>query len=169
MGCLRSAADGLGTFLGTSEAPSTLHPANDGTEVVDAEGFEPTTSAPGAQAAIAFFRCFPVFRDSVECVAARESVRFCALTGLVIPPPNIQLAWDSLADPTATDREVALTRWVLLFTLRESREGCVRLNLNHEVALDRRADLAFPRMRGPFKRRNDDLQELRILSSPLGA
>jgi hypothetical protein len=58
---------------------------------------------------------------------------------------------------------------LLLFTLRESREGFVRLNLNHEVALDRRADLAFPRMRGPFKRRNDGLQELRIHSSPLDA
>ena len=69
------------------------------------------------------FPHFLGFRDSVECAVARETVRFRAPTGLVIPPRIIQLAWDSLADAAATDRELALARWVLLSTPREGREG----------------------------------------------
>jgi hypothetical protein len=42
--------------------------------------------------------------------------------GLVIPPHVVGLAWDVLADAGATEREVKLARWVLLSTLRESRE-----------------------------------------------
>ena len=34
------AADPVGTFLGTSGAPSTLHPANDWVKVVEAVGIE---------------------------------------------------------------------------------------------------------------------------------
>jgi len=81
------------------------------------------TSASGAQSSIASFPLFSGFRDLGECAVARESVPFCAPTGLVIPPHIVQLAWDSLADAAATDREVALARWVLFGTLWESREG----------------------------------------------
>jgi hypothetical protein len=42
--CLPSSADTLGTFLGTSSAPASLHPANDGTEVVEAVGIEHATA-----------------------------------------------------------------------------------------------------------------------------
>ena len=83
----------------------------------------PRLLPPETKSAIASFPRFPRFRDFGECAVARESVRFCALTGLVIPPRIIQLAWASLADAAATDREVALARWVLLSTLREGREG----------------------------------------------
>jgi hypothetical protein len=34
----------------------------------------------------------------------------------------VQLAWAVLEDEGATEREVKLARWVLLITLRESRE-----------------------------------------------
>ena len=40
---LPSADEHFGTFLGTSEAPSTLHPANDDAKVVEAVGIEPTS------------------------------------------------------------------------------------------------------------------------------
>ena len=83
----------------------------------DTAGFEPATSASGAQSATAFPPCFPAFRDSGECAVARESVRFCAPTGLVIPPDVMQLAWAVLWDRGATDREVKLARWLLLGTL----------------------------------------------------
>ena len=66
---------------------------------------------------------FPRFRDSGECAVARESVRFCALTGLVIPPEVVQLAWAVLEDRSATEREVKLARWLLLSTLKDSGEG----------------------------------------------
>jgi hypothetical protein len=101
-------------------------------------GEDPTwTSAPGAELhpgrnltlSADWDHCWDQFRrrapqrDSGGCAVARESVRFRGLMGLVIPPRIIQLAWDSLADAAATDREVALARWVLLSTLREGREG----------------------------------------------
>jgi len=89
----------------------------------DAEGFEPTTSASGAQSAIAFSPRFPGFRKFGNCAVARESVRFCALTGLAIPPEVVQLAGAVLEDRSATEREVKLARWLLLSTLRETREG----------------------------------------------
>jgi hypothetical protein len=72
---------------------------------------------------MAFSPYFLGFRDSVECAVARESVRFCALTGLVIPPDVVQLAWAVLEDRTATEREVKLARWLLISTLRERAEG----------------------------------------------
>ena len=72
---------------------------------------------------MAFSPCFLGFRDSVECAVARESVRFCAPTGLVIPPDVVQLAWAVLEARGATEREVKLARWVLLGTLRENHEG----------------------------------------------
>ena len=74
----------------------------------------PTTSASGDQSAIAFCLRFLGFRDSSECAVARESVRFCAPTGLVIPPEVVQLAWTVLEDRSATEREVKLARWLLL-------------------------------------------------------
>jgi len=89
----------------------------------DAKGFELPTSASGDQSAIAFSLGFPGFRDFEQCAAARESVRFCASTGLVIPPNVVQLAWAVLEDRGATEHEVKLARWMLLSTLRESREG----------------------------------------------
>jgi len=54
---------------------------------------------------------------------ARESVRFCAPTGLVIPPEVVQLAWAVLEDRGATEREVKLARWLLLSSTRDSRRG----------------------------------------------
>ena len=72
---------------------------------------------------IAFSQCFLWLREFGECAVARETVPFCALMGLVIPPNVVQLAWAVLEDRGATDREVKLTRWVLLNTLRESGEG----------------------------------------------
>ena len=41
--------------------------------LADAEGFEPPTSASGAQCAIAFSLRFPGFDDSGECAVARET------------------------------------------------------------------------------------------------
>jgi hypothetical protein len=35
----------------------------------------------------------------------------------------VQLAWRTLGDANATEREVELARWVLLSTLRESDEA----------------------------------------------
>jgi hypothetical protein len=35
----------------------------------------------------------------------------------------VEFAWGVLEDAGATEREVKLARWVLLTTLRESREG----------------------------------------------
>ena len=67
--------------------------------------------------------CFPRSRDSGECAVARESVRFCAPTGLVIPPEVVQLAWAALEDRSATEREVKLARWLLLSTLSGSHKG----------------------------------------------
>jgi hypothetical protein len=43
--------------------------------------------------------------------------------GRVIPHNVVQLAWAVLEDRGATEREVKLARWLLLSTLRESREG----------------------------------------------
>jgi hypothetical protein len=94
--------------------------------LADAEGFEPTTSASGAQSAIAFWARFPGFCDSSECAVARESVPFCAPTGLVIPVEVVQLAWAVLEDRSATEREVKLARWLLLSALRERTEGLKR-------------------------------------------
>ncbi len=85
--------------------------------------YEPPTSASGDQSAIAFSSSFPKFRDSGECAVARESVRLCAVTGLVIPPEVVQLAWTLLEDRSATEREVKLARWLLVSTLRESGES----------------------------------------------
>ena len=56
--------------------------------LADAEGIEPTTSASGDQCTIAFSLHFPGFCDSTEGAVARETVPFCALTGLVIPAPR---------------------------------------------------------------------------------
>ena len=92
-------------------------------ELADTEGFEPTTSASGAQSPIASSLRLLGFRDSGECAVARGSARLSTLMGLAMPPRIIQLAWDLLADAAATDREVVLARWVLLSTLREDREG----------------------------------------------
>ncbi len=72
---------------------------------------------------MAFSPCFLGFRDSGECAVARESVRFCAPMGLVIPPDVVELAWAVLEDRSATQREVKLARWLLLSTLRECGEG----------------------------------------------
>ena len=54
---------------------------------------------------------------------ARETVPFCALMGLVIPPEVVQLAWAVLEDRSATEREVKLARSLLLSTLRGSHKG----------------------------------------------
>jgi hypothetical protein len=43
--------------------------------------------------------------------------------GLVIPPEVVQLAWAVLEDGSATEREVTLSRWLLLSTLWVSGEG----------------------------------------------
>ena len=53
---------------------------------------------------------------------ARASRTSHAPTGLLIPPEVVQLAWAVLEDRSATEREVKLARWLLLSTLRESRE-----------------------------------------------
>ena len=66
---------------------------------------------------------FPRLHDSGECAVARESVRFCAPTGLVIPPEVVQLVWAVLEERSATEREVKLARWLLVSTLRGSHEG----------------------------------------------
>ncbi len=79
----------------------------------DAKGFEPPTSASGDQCTSDFFLRFPRFRDSAECAIARESVRFRALTGLVIPPHIVWLARHVSEDPGASVRELMLARWVL--------------------------------------------------------
>ena len=81
------------------------------------------TYASGAQSAIAFSLRFSGFRDFSECAVARESVRFCALMGLVIPPEVVQLAWAVLEDRSATEREVKLARWLLLSRLTKSPES----------------------------------------------
>ena len=81
------------------------------------------TSASGDQSPIAFSPRFLGFRDFEQCAVARESVRFCALMGLVIPPEVVQLAWAVLEDRSATEREVKLARWLLLSTLRGSHKG----------------------------------------------
>jgi hypothetical protein len=81
------------------------------------------TYASGDQSAIAFSPRFPRFREFGDCAVGRESVRFCAPVGLVVPAPIIQLAWGVLEDGDATERELDLARWVLLSTLRASREG----------------------------------------------
>jgi len=99
---------------------SLLHESRRSTE---AKPSTPTTSASGDQCASHFSQCFAGFSHSDECAAARESVRFCAPTGLVIPPDVVQLAWAVLVDSGATEREVKLARWVLLSTLNESDEG----------------------------------------------
>ena len=72
---------------------------------------------------IAFSPRFPGFRDPAACAVARESVRFCAPTGLVIPPDVVQLACAVFEDRSATEREAKLARWLLLSTLRGSHEG----------------------------------------------
>jgi hypothetical protein len=46
--------------------------------------------------------------------------------GVAIPPNVVQpawAAWAALEGRVATEREVKLARWVLLTTLRESRES----------------------------------------------
>ena len=85
--------------------------------------FEPPTSASGDQCTSHVSLRFPGFRDSVEYAEARETVSFCALTGLVIPPHIVWLARHVLDDPAASVRELILARWVLLSTLKESRDG----------------------------------------------
>jgi hypothetical protein len=71
------------------------------------------TYASGDQSAIAFSPGFLRFRELSDCAVGRESVRFCALMGLVIPPEVVQLAWAVLEDRSATEREVKLALWVL--------------------------------------------------------
>ncbi len=73
----------------------------------------PPTSASGDQSTIAFSPRFPGFRDSGECAVARESVRFCAPTGLVIPAYIEWLAGHIVDDPDASVRELVLAHWVL--------------------------------------------------------
>jgi hypothetical protein len=50
--CLPSSAD----TLGTSSAPASLHPANDGTEVVEAVGIEPSSVHPVSHDSVAITR-----------------------------------------------------------------------------------------------------------------
>jgi len=86
---------------------------------LDAKGFDPRLLPPETNPRSRFSR----FRDFGNCAVARESVRFCALTRLVIPPEVVELAWAALEDRGATEREVKLARWVLLSTLRGSHKG----------------------------------------------
>jgi hypothetical protein len=111
------------TVWDTSEFYEEGEIANSLKLLADAKGFEPPTSASGDQCASHFSQGFPGFPDSDECAVARESVRFCASVGLVIPPQIVQLAWGVLGDSGATEREVKLARWVLLSTLTQSGEG----------------------------------------------
>ena len=80
------------------------------------------TAARRDRSAIAFSPRFLRFGEFGQCAVARETVPFCALMGLVIPPKVVQLAWAVLEDRSATEREIKLACWVLLTTLRESRK-----------------------------------------------
>jgi len=87
--------------------------ANSLKSLADAIGFDPMTSASGAQSAIAFSPRFGRFREVGDCALGRESVRFCALMGLVIPPHIEWLARHIVDDPDASVRELVLAHWVL--------------------------------------------------------
>ena len=81
--------------------------------IADAIGLEPPTSASGDQSSSDFFPRLPGFPELDECAGARESVPFCAPTGLVIPLHIVWLARRALSDPGASEREVKLACWVM--------------------------------------------------------